>query len=320
MKIVRPDAKLERNPNSVVSVGTFDGVHLGHQGIIRRAIARASERSARSVVVTFEPHPKEVIPSGRGPISLLSTLDERLALLDRHGIDVTVLIHFTREFSQLSPRSFYEEYVLARIGVAEVVVGQDHLFGRDRAGGREELEELARQFGFAVHAVPDFLVGGERVSSSAIRKALERGDVEKAQAYLGYPYTLGGVIAEGDRRGRSLGFPTANLDPESPRKVTPRNGVYLVRVRTRSETAYGMMNIGVRPTMTDGSRQTLEVHLLEFDADLYGEPVQISFLRRLRDERTFATADELVAQLNLDREESFRIIKDLEGQHSIHNQ
>jgi riboflavin kinase/FMN adenylyltransferase len=320
MKIVRAGAELERNPNSVVSVGTFDGVHLGHLEIIRRAIAGAASRSGRSVVVTFEPHPKEVVPSARRPIHLLSTLDERLALLGRHGIDVTVVIHFTREFSQLSPRSFYEEYILPRIGVAEVVVGQDHLFGKDRKGGREELERLSRQFGFAVSAVPEHLVGGERVSSSAIRRALERGDVERAGSYLGYPYTLRGVVAEGEGRGRSLGFPTANLEPESPRKVTPGHGVYLVAVKTGSETVYGMMNIGVRPTLTDGSTQTLEVHMFEVDAELYGEPVQISFLRRLRDERRFASADDLTEQLKVDKEESYRIIKELEQQHSIHNQ
>ena len=320
MKIVRADSELERNPNSVVSVGTFDGVHIGHQEIIRQANASATERAGRSVVVTFEPHPKEVVPSARGPISLLSTLDERLSLLDRHGIDVTVVIHFTREFSQLSPRSFYEEYILARIGVAEVVVGQDHLFGRDRRGGREELDTLAHQFGFVVNAVPEHLVGGERVSSSAIRKALERGDVVTARTYLGYPYALSGVVAEGDRRGRLLGFPTVNLDPESPRKVTPGHGVYLVAVKTPSGNAYRMMNIGVRPTLTDGSTRTLEVHMFEVEADFYGESVQVSFLRRLRDERRFATADDLVAQLNVDREQSIHLIKELEQQHSIHNQ
>ena len=186
MRIIRPGTTIERDPNSVVSVGTFDGVHLGHREIIRRVMASATERGGRGVVVTFEPHPKEVIPSPRRPISLLSTLDERLALLDRHGIDITVLIHFTREFSQLSPRSFYEEYILARIGLAEVVVGQDHFFGKDRAGGREELERMSHHFGFTVRAVPELLVGGDRVSSSSIRRALEQGDVQKAQAYLGY--------------------------------------------------------------------------------------------------------------------------------------
>ncbi len=320
MKIVRADSELEHNPNSVVTVGTFDGVHIGHQEIIRQARTSATDRAGRSVVVTFEPHPKEVVPSVRGPLSLLSTLDERLSLLDRHGIDVTVVIHFTREFSQLSPRSFYEEYILARIGVAEVVVGQDHLFGRNRTGGREELGALARQFGFVVNAVPEHLLEGERVSSSAIRKALDRGDVVRARAYLGYPYALGGVVAEGDKRGRSLGFPTANLDPDSPRKITPGHGVYLVAVNTPSGTSYGMMNIGVRPTLTDGSKRTLEVHMFDIDADFYGQPVQVSFLRRLRDERRFDTADDLVAQLNVDREQSFRIIREIEQQHSIHNQ
>ena len=262
--------------------------------------------------MTFEPHPKEVVPSARGPISLISTLDERLGLLDLLGIDIAVVIHFTKEFSQLSPRSFYEEYILARIGVAQVVVGEDHLFGKDREGGRGDLESLGHQYGFTVYSVPGYLVEGERVSSSGIRKALDRGDVEKARMFLGYSYMLTGDVVEGDRRGRSLGFPTANLNPESPRKVIPGRGVYLVSVQTSIRSAYGMMNIGLRPTMTDGSKRTIEVHLLDFDADLYGESVQVSFLRRIRDERTFASADELVHQLNTDKEQSLRFIEKLE--------
>jgi riboflavin kinase/FMN adenylyltransferase len=314
MNVVRVDAGLVRDASSVVTIGTFDGVHRGHRELIRQTVKQAQKLMGRSVLVTFEPHPKEVVPSARGPIGLISTLDERLGLLDHLGIDIAVVIHFTKEFSQLSPRSFYEEYILARIGVAEAVVGEDHLFGKDRQGGHVELESLGRQFGFTVHSVPGYLVQGERVSSSVIRKALERGDVEKARVFLGYPYMLAGDIVEGDRRGRALGFPTANLNPESPRKVIPGRGVYLVSVQTGIRNAYGMMNIGLRPTVTDGSKRTIEVHLFDFDAELYGESVQVSFLRRIRDEQQFASADELVHQLNTDKEQSLRFIQKLEQQ------
>jgi riboflavin kinase/FMN adenylyltransferase len=308
MRIVRSLSEISWNKQSVVTVGTFDGIHRAHLEIIREVVNRAHMREGRSVLVTFDPHPKEVVASVRGPVRLLMTLDERIALLELLKVDLLFVIPFTLEFSRLSSREFFEQYVVNGIGVSEVVVGYDHMFGRNREAGIDELVHMGKEFDFSVFAVHAYTVDGETVSSTRIRKALVAGDVDRAARLQGRPYSLSGTVIMGDRRGAVLGFPTANIRPLSEQKVVPGHGVYLVEVTTGDMRRYGMMNIGVRPTVAEGSKETIEVHLFDFSGDLYGKQITVTFLRRLRDERRFSSLQELTDQLHLDREESLRYL------------
>jgi riboflavin kinase/FMN adenylyltransferase len=300
MNVVRSIEPVPYDRNSVVTVGTFDGVHLAHRQIIDRVVARARARAGRSVVLTFDPHPKQVVRSTQGPVELLTTLDERTERLEGLGVDLTVVLPFTREFSRLTAAEFYGTYLIRGVGLSEVVVGHDHMFGRDRQAGQSELQELGNRHGFAVAVVPPLAVDGEVISSTRIRRALTSGAVERANAMLGYAYRLSGTVVTGDGRGKGLGYPTANLDLRGERKVVPARGVYAVEVRVGEDHRGGMANIGVRPTVTDGTRETIEVHIFDTAGDLYGSTVQVSFIGRLREERTFGGVDALVAQLSDD--------------------
>jgi riboflavin kinase/FMN adenylyltransferase len=311
MNVLRSFDTLHREKNSVVTVGTFDGIHLAHREIIREVVHRARMREGRSVVVTFDPHPKEVVTSTRGPIQLLSTLEERIALLDGLAVDLFLVIPFTYEFSRMSAGDFYTSIIDARVGVSEVVVGYDHMFGRDREAGTGALMALGRDLDFSVFAAHPLTMDGEPISSTRIRRALQAGDVELAERMLGYPYRFTGPVVGGDRRGRTLGFPTANLMPEATKKMVPGNGVYLVAVDVGATRAYGMMNIGVRPTVSSGVQRVIEVHVLDFSRDIYGERMSVTFLRRLRDERKFGSVQELVEQLDKDRDHARRLISSL---------
>lgn len=297
MRIVRSLDPGLFDPNSVVTVGTFDGVHLAHRQIIERVVGRARERAGRSVVVTFDPHPKEIVRSAQGAVGLLTTLDERCERLSELGVDLAVILRFTREFSRLTAEEFYTRYLVRGVGLSEVIVGHDHMFGRDRQAGQKELERLARAFGFGVSVVPPLAVGGDIISSTRIRRALAAGAVERAGAMLGYPYRLRGTVVRGDGRGAALGYPTANLDMSGVPKIIPARGVYAVDVEAVGIRTGGMANIGVRPTFSDGDRETIEINLFDTVTRLYGKTVCVGFVERLRDERKFTGAEELVAQL-----------------------
>lgn len=308
MWVVRSIEEVEKERNSVVTVGTFDGVHVAHQEIIREVVHRARMREGRSVVVTFDPHPKEVVGNYAEPIHLLTTIDERIALLKAMHIDLVLILHFTYEFSRQSARDFYARYLVNGTGVSEVVVGYDHMFGRDRQGTIELLVRIGKEFDFSVVAIHPLTVHGEVVSSTQVRRALLAGEVEKARAFLGRNYSLSGTVVPGDGRGKMIGFPTANLNVHGLKKLVPARGVYLVAVEVEGKHHFGMMNIGVRPTLTDGLQQTVEVHILDFDGELYGKNMTVGFLKRLRSEQKFASAQELVAQLHADREQSRKLI------------
>ena len=308
MIIARRVEEAGHDPGSVVTVGTFDGVHRAHAEIIREVVTRARMREGRSVVVSFDPHPKQVVGAHPESVELLTTIDERVALIRDLGVDVLLLLEFTYAFSRISPEEFYRTFIVEGTGLDEVIVGYDHMFGRDRAAGIDELVKMGKRFGFSVFAVHPFTVGGETVSSTAIRAALGAGAVERAALFLGRPYALEATVVPGDGRGKTLGFPTANLLPVSPLKVVPADGVYAVAVTVGAEERPGMMNIGRRPTVREGEPRTLEVHLLDFDRDIYGTRLTVSFLRRLRDEKKFASLSDLVRQLAEDREEVLRTV------------
>ena len=296
----RPAASLPHLPNgSTVTVGSFDGVHLGHQAVLREIDRRARAGSRASVLVTFDPHPLEVVNPGAAP-SLLTTGPERLEILALSPLDYVLLVRFDRHLAGLTPEEFVRDVLLERCSLRELVIGHDHGFGRGRSGDVETLRRLGASHGFAVDVVPPVDFGGQHVSSSRIRRAVAGGDLTTAGAMLGRRYGVVGRVGEGERRGRLLGVPTINMSELPPRKLLPPDGVYAVRVEWRGGSAGGMMNQGPRPTFQDG-RRILEAHIFDFDGNLYGEWVRIEWIERLRDIQRFGSVDQLQQQLEQDR-------------------
>lgn len=297
-------SEVVRQTNTVLTVGSFDGVHAGHRSIIETVVRKAKARNARSILVTFDPHPRDILNPGKDGVKLLTTLEERAAILNELGIDQMVIIPFNRDFSLLSSSEFIREVIYKRIGVAEFVIGYDHQFGRNREGTIDSLKDLAPVLGFDVHVVQAHEVKEVTVSSTIVRRKLEQeGDIRLAKEFLGRSYTLKGTVIHGDKRGRLIGYPTANIKPLEKRKVIPKNGVYAVDVRIEGFTQQwrGMMNIGVRPTFKNDMQHTIEVHILDFEHDIYGKILTVDFLKRIRDEMHFAGIDALKNQLDNDK-------------------
>ena len=283
---------------TVVTVGTFDGVHVGHWQVLQEISDRARQRDGRSVLVTFDPHPLRLVRPAEAP-DLLTTPDEKKEILAESGLEYAVFLAFTPDLRRLSPRRFVEDILLARIGMDELVIGYDHGFGRGRSGDAETLRQIAAERGFTVDVVDAVEVEGTRVSSSAIRKALQAGDVDSARRWLGRPYSLRGAVVRGEGRGRDLGFPTANLHVRAADKLVPPAGIYAVWVVLRDGRRMGALHIGPRPTFP-GSPPSIEVFLLDFEGDLYGEVVRVDFIARLRGVEPFDSVPELVAQMEAD--------------------
>jgi riboflavin kinase/FMN adenylyltransferase len=296
----RPAAPLPRLPNgSTVTVGSFDGVHLGHQAVLQEIDRRARAAGRASVLVTFDPHPLEVVNPGAAP-PLLTTGPERLEILAQSPLDYVLILRFDRQLAELPPERFVRDVLLERCGVRELVIGHDHGFGRGRSGDVDTLRRLGAREGFDVDVVDPVDFGGQHVSSSRIRRAVAGGDLRSARAMLGRPYGVVGRVGQGERRGRLLGVPTINLSELSPRKLLPPDGVYAVAVEWRGGRVGGMMNQGPRPTVHD-SRRLLEAHLFDFEGDLYDEWVRIEWVERLRDIERFASLEHLKEQLQDDR-------------------
>ena len=291
---------------SVVTVGTFDGVHLGHWEVLREIGSRARRTGRPSVLVTFWPHPLRVLRPEVAP-RLLTTSIEKKEILAQTGLDYAVFLPFTRMLSRYTPRRFVEEILVARMRVRELVIGYDHGFGKGRSGDAETLEAMGAELGFGVEVVPPIQAGGGPVSSSRIRKALLAGEAAAAHAGLGRPYSLRGVVVRGDGRGRRLGFPTANLQISDSQKLIPREGIYAVRAKVPAGARDGALHIGPRPTFP-GSPATIEVHLLDCSADLYGAEVELELVERLRGVRPFANPAELVDQMTRDVQRARRVL------------
>jgi riboflavin kinase/FMN adenylyltransferase len=294
---------------AVLTLGNFDGVHLGHQAILGRAVARARELGGQAVALTFEPHPLAVLAPERAP-AIIQPMRDRLALLRDLGVDVAILQRFTRGFAALDPEPFVRDFVLRHLELLHVVVGYNVNFGRNRAGSGETLRTLGMHLGFGVEVVgPVAAPGdepGEEVSSTRLRELLQRGDMRGARRLLGRPYALRGRVIVGDRRGRTLGFPTANLHLR-PRLLMPPDGVYAVSVEGEGATYPGVLNIGVRPTF-GGRRRTVEVHLLDFTGDLYRRWLVVRLIERLRGETAFAAPDALRAAIAADIATARRVL------------
>ncbi len=307
MNLYTQDSNINKTKDTVITIGTFDGMHLGHQKILNHVLHLADEKKSRSFVITFEPHPRLVV-SKNYDIKLLTTLDEKVKLFEKIGIDNLMVIKFTKEFSGLSSKEFVRNYICNKIGANHIVVGYDHKFGKNRDGDENKLRELGKLMDFDVTKVDPITAGDTIISSTKIRNLLSEGDIVLANKFLGRAYALSGKVVNGAGRGRSLGFPTANIEVENIHKLIPGNGVYAVSVWLNKEKFAGIMNIGLRPTFNQTQNVIIEVHILNFDKDIYNENLQIEFLIRLRAEKKFSSKDELIRQINIDKKNALKIV------------
>lgn len=294
-------------PNAVVTSGTFDGVHRGHQTILSRLTEVASASGGESVLITYWPHPRTVVSNDSQNLKLLTTLDEKIELLDQAGVDHLVVIPFTRSFSELTSEEYIRQILIDKIGTKKLVIGYDHRFGRDREGGFDYIQAHQSEYGFSVEEIPRQDVEAVGVSSSKIRAALNEGNVHTANRFLGRLYSLTGTVVKGRQLGRTIGFPTANLQVDDPAKLIPANGVYAVDVDYAGQTLGGMLNIGFRPTVA-GTNQTIETYIFDFGKDIYGEHITLKFREFLRPEQKFDGLPALVAQLKRDEESARSIL------------
>jgi riboflavin kinase / FMN adenylyltransferase len=294
-----------RATHPVVTVGTFDGVHLGHRMILERLNRIASEKGGESVLLTFSPHPRLVLYPREKNLRLLTTLDEKKELLASLNVNHLIIYPFTREFSKLSYPEFVKKILVDTLHTRYLVVGYDHRFGKNREGGFPYLNQCAGQYGFDIEKLDPLLINLRNISSSAIRQFLEEGNITQANQYLGYRFTLHGKIVEGEKRGRKIGFPTANIEASDIYKLIPGYGVYAVRIRMENSEFNGMLNIGTRPTFNkNADKRSIEVHIFDFNENIYGKSISLQFEKRIREERKFNHPQELVNQLVKDREQA----------------
>ncbi|MFA7272667.1 MAG: bifunctional riboflavin kinase/FAD synthetase [Crocinitomicaceae bacterium] len=287
--------------NPVVTIGTFDGVHLGHQKILQRIINEAEKIGGESCLFTFHPHPRVVLnPNGPG-LKLLQTQEEKIAKLERFGLQNLIIYPFTSAFSNLTAMEFVRDILVGKMKVKTLVIGYDHQFGKNREGGIEFLQSVSEQFGFSVIEIPVQELDDVNVSSTKIRSALLEGDIELANSFLTEPYEFHGKVIHGEGLGRQFGFPTANLDLMTDLKLIPKIGVYAVQVKVGDDRMFqGMMNIGSRPTIHQNGQLSIEVNVFDFNEDLYGQTLCVQFLNCMRDEKTFANKEELIKQIKQD--------------------
>jgi len=286
----------------ILTVGTFDGIHFGHQKIIDTIKGVAKEKEGESVVLTFSPHPRTVLfPEGNN-LRLINSLDEKINRFEKAGIDHLVIYPFTKEFSRISALQYVRDFLVKEIKVSTLVIGYDHQFGRNREGNFEYLKELSALYQFEVKEISAQDINDINVSSTKIRKAIENGNISLANNYLGYSFPLKGRVVEGKKLGNTIGFPTANLIIEDDLKIIPKIGAYAVYMYWNSKKDSGMLNIGVNPSVSNDNNIKIEIHVFEFDKNLYGEEIQIEFIERLRDEKKFTSMEELKIQLSIDKE------------------
>lgn len=307
MKIFYGIQELPTLNNPVITIGTFDGVHEGHKTILNSVVDHAKSIGGVSVLITFEPHPRKLLFPDH-PLKLLSTLPERLAMIASAGIDVTVVVPFTKTFSELSAQDYIENFLVKIFHPHSIIIGYDHHFGNDRSGDITMLRQLAAQYNYDVSEIPAQLISAAAVSSTQIRNALNEGRVADANAMLGCLYSLSGIVVHGAQRGRTIGYPTANIEAGSADKLIPAEGVYAVYVQYGQQRYKGMMNIGRNPTVTDDNALRMEVNIFDFDKTIYGEELQVLFLQRLRAEVKFPSLDALVAQLHQDKIDALEVL------------
>ncbi len=287
--------------NTVVTVGTFDGVHLGHRQIIKQLKEEATKVNGETVIITFHPHPRTIV--GKKSIQLLNSLNEKIFLIDALGINHLVVVPFDEAFSNQTPEAYVKNFLFEKFNPHTIIIGYDHKFGKHRAGNYQLLEAYGKELGFVVKEIPEKVINESVVSSTIIREALLHRDVERANKYLGYAYFFEGLVVDGNKLGRTLGYPTANIVINDEMKLVPANGIYVAEAELpnqHSPRMQGMMSIGVRPTI-DGQNRTIEMNIFNFEKDIYGETIKIFIHKFLREEEKFNSLEELVAQMKIDK-------------------
>ena len=294
--------------HAIVTIGTFDGVHLGHQKIIKRLHEIAAQTGGETVILTFFPHPRMILHPEDVNIKMITTMDERAELLEKHHIDHLIITPFTRDFSNLSPEEYISQVLVEQLGIKKIIIGYDHRFGKNREGGLKELQRVGPAYHFEVEEISEQDVNDVAVSSTKIRSALLEGDVKTANEFLGYPFGITGKVVRGDEIGRKLGYPTANLFVEQTYKIIPADGIYAVEVSI-NETGYkGMCYIGNRPTI-NGMTRNIEVNIFDFDQDIYDENIRLNFLHFVRGDARFNNLEELKVQIEKDKEVILELLK-----------
>lgn len=293
--------------NTIVTIGTFDGVHIGHQKILQSQIDIAKKEDLDSVVLTFFPHPRMVLQK-ESKIKLLNTLNERSEILKKFGINHIVVEEFTPEFSRLTAYDFVKNILVDKLKINAIIIGYDHHFGRNRTANIDDLKEYGELFNFKVIEIPAQDINDVAVSSTKIRKALLKGDVTTANKYLGYPFLISGIVVSGNSLGKTINFPTANINIKEDYKLIPKKGVYIVNCYIDDKLIFGMMNIGKKPTV-NGKKKTIEVNFFDFDQDIYGKTIQINILKRIRNEEKFDSIEDLKNQLHKDKQLALSYIK-----------
>ena len=300
MKTIHGIENFPADEASIVTIGTFDGVHLGHQQILKQLTDTSQKLKLKSVLLTFFPHPRMVLQPDIS-MRLIQTIQEREKALENTGLDFLVIHPFSTVFSRLSADDYVKQILVEQLNVRKVVVGYDHRFGRNRTASLENMYHYADIYDFEVIEIDAKKIDSTAVSSTKIRNAIDHGNIELANTYLGQPFTLEGMVVHGDKRGRELAYPTANIDLQNQHKIVPKQGVYLVKSKLKGRVVYGMMNIGTKPTF-DTTMPSIEVHFLDWNGDLYGQAVQVELLKWVREERKFKTVKELQTQIQTDEQ------------------
>ncbi|PQJ76228.1 bifunctional riboflavin kinase/FAD synthetase [Polaribacter gangjinensis] len=307
MKTIYNTSNFISDTKTYVTIGTFDGVHFGHQKIIEKLVFEAKKAQKKSVVLTFFPHPRMVLQKDAS-VKLINTIDERANLLEKTGLDYLIIHPFSVEFSKMTALEFVRDILVNQLNIAKLIIGYDHHFGKNREGNITQLSEYSDVYNFDVEEIPAQDIDEVSVSSTKIRRALESGNLQTANHYLGYPFMLNGTVVNGKKLGGKIGYPTANIAIEEPYKLIPKTGVYVVKSTINENVVFGMMNIGNRPTV-DGNYQTIEVHFFDFNEDLYGKKLRIDLLYFLRDEQKFDSISLLVNQLKNDEKNAKNYLK-----------
>jgi len=302
MRVFRDLNNLPAFNNSVITIGTFDGVHKGHQKLVERINFLAQQNEGESIIITFHPHPRIVINPEDKTLRLLNTIEEKIMLLEKYGVDNLVIVPFSRNFSEQAAEDYIEHFLVQNFHPKYIVIGYDHKFGKDRKGGFELLENMKMKFGYRMEEISKETLDDIGISSTKIRKSLQNGEISLANELLGHPYKLTGTVVRGLQNGRKIGYPTANLKVTDEFKLIPKTGIYVVLVTDSSlpnEIYKGMLSIGYNPTF-EGKEQTIEVNILDFDKDIYGNTLTIEFIEHIRDEKKFESVDDLIAAIKND--------------------
>lgn len=309
MLIVQNTQHFRIETPTILTIGTFDGVHLGHQKILARLKELKEKLGLKTVVLTFDPHPRKVLFPEQKDLKIITLIEEKLDLFEKYGVDVAVVYPFNKAFSQLEVKHYLEEILLRQLNVKHLVIGYDHKFGKDRKGDINTLKEHADQYKFTIEEISKKDIESIAVSSTNIRKAIEEGNIELATNFLGHPFFIKAKVVKGKQLGRTLGFPTANLQIEDSDKLIPKIGVYFVEVIVEGEKHFGMLNVGLNPTTDTDNKLKIEVNIFDFEKDIYNTTITLNFIKWLRDEKKFNNLNELIDAIKADKDNCLALIK-----------